>query len=480
MAPLLIAGVVAFVLCLILTPLVRDVFLRIGLVDTPDGARKVHPRPVPRAGGISVAISYAAALAAAYWAALQTKAAFDHNLVLVWRLLPAAALVFGTGLLDDLVGLKPWHKLAGIIAAGAVAWSCGVQLVNIAGHLVQPPWGFILTIVWLAGCTNAFNLIDGLDGLATGIGLFATVTTLIVALVHGSTGLALAAAPLVGCLLGFLVYNFNPASIFLGDSGSLLIGFLLGCYGIIWSQKCATLLEISAPLMTLAIPLTDTVLSMTRRFIRLQPIFGADNDHIHHRLLKRAAGNPRNVAILIYMGCGLAAGFSLLESVMASAYSAAVVCVFCVAILAGIHSLGYIEFRVAGRVLLGGQFRRMLRAEVRLRALEESLTDASSADDFWLCIVQGSRVFDFSRVSLAIGGRVYEERFDRAPSENCWSISIPLTSADYIEFAQEFCPCDGALSTALFVDVVRRSCVARLRELHAEAYGRMPSRLEAL
>jgi UDP-GlcNAc:undecaprenyl-phosphate GlcNAc-1-phosphate transferase len=361
-----------------------------------------------------------------------------------------------------------------------MAWAGGVQLVNIAGHLVQRPWGFIFTIVWLVGCTNAFNLIDGLDGLAAGIGLFATVTTLIVALLRGNNGLALAAAPLVGCLLGFLVYNFNPASVFLGDSGSLLIGFLLGCYGIIWSQKCATMLEITAPLMTLAIPLTDTVVSMTRRFIRLQPIFGADNDHIHHRLLRRAAGNPRSVAILIYLVCALAAGFSLLQSMMTAAYAAVVACAFCIAIWLGIHSLGYIEFRVAGRLLLGGELRRMLRAAVRLRTLEESLAAAATSDDFWLCIVQASRAFDFSRMSLAIGGRVYEERFNGAPSENCWSISIPLTPTDYIEFAQEFCPHDSALSTTLFVEVVRRSCRARFCGLHAEGYSRMPSGLETV
>src|SRR5947208_12565007 len=127
----------------------------------------------------------------------------------------------------------------------------------------------------------------GGDGLAAGLGLFATLTMAIAALLHGNLTLAIATAPLAGALLGFLRYNFNPASIFLGDSGSLLVGFLLGCYGVLWTQKSATLLGMAAPLMALSIPLLDTALAIVRRFLRHQPIFGADRGHIHHKLLAR-------------------------------------------------------------------------------------------------------------------------------------------------------------------------------------------------
>jgi UDP-GlcNAc:undecaprenyl-phosphate GlcNAc-1-phosphate transferase len=232
--------------------------------------------------------------------------------------------------------------------------------------------------------------------------------------------------------------------------------------------------------MAVSIPLTDTVLSMARRFIRQEPIFGADHDHIHHRLLRTAAGNPRNVAMTLYVICGLAAGASLLESMINGAYSALVPCVFCAVVWLGVHHLGYIEFRVAGRLLLGGGLRRMVRAEVSLRALEEALATSTTADDTWKCITQASRLFGFSRVSLAIDNRVLEQRFNRAPRENCWSMRIPLTAVDYIEFSQEFHPQDGALSTALFVDVVRRTISARLRELGPDGYSRRLSRLEVL
>src|SRR5207302_8185636 len=129
-----------------------------------------------------------------------------------------------------------------------------------------------ITVFWLLACTNAFNLIDGVDGLAAGVGLFATITMLLAALLQNNVPLALATVPLAGALPGFLRYNFNPATIFLGDSGSLLIGFLLGAYGLIWSQKSTTLIGMTAPMMALAIPLLDTGLAIVRRALRGQPI----------------------------------------------------------------------------------------------------------------------------------------------------------------------------------------------------------------
>ena len=181
--------------------------------------------------------------------------------------------------------------------------------------MTLPGWlGLAVTALWLVGCSNAFNLIDGVDGLAVGAGLFATVTILLGALLNGNVRLALATMPLAGALAGFLRYNFNPASVFLGDSGSLTVGFLLGCYGVLWSQKSATMLGMTAPLMALAVPLIDTGVAVARRFLRGQPIFSADARHIHHRLLARGL-TPRKVALLLYGACGVAAGLSLVGSV---------------------------------------------------------------------------------------------------------------------------------------------------------------------
>src|ERR1700736_4974876 len=148
-------------------------------------------------------------------------------------------------------------------------------------------------------------------------------------------------------LLGFLRYNFNPATIFLGDSGSLLIGFLLGCYGVLWSEKSATILGMTAPMMALAIPLLDTSLAIVRRFLRQQPIFTGDRGHIHHRLLDRGF-TPRKVVLTLYAACGIFATLSLL-TVWAPNVGIVIV-LFCACTWIGIQHLGYLEFGVAGRM----------------------------------------------------------------------------------------------------------------------------------
>ncbi len=160
-------------------------------------------------------------------------------------------------------------------------------------------WSIPATILWLLACTNAFNLVDGMDGLAAGVGLFSTLTIFVAALLQQNMALAMATVALAGCLLGFLRYNFNPATTFLGDSGSLLIGFVLVCYGIIWVQKSSTFLGMTAPIMALSLPLFDVTLAIARRFLRTQSIFSADRGHIHHRLLDRGI-SPRKAVLLLY------------------------------------------------------------------------------------------------------------------------------------------------------------------------------------
>src|SRR5262249_33092103 len=159
-----------------------------------------------------------------------------------------------TGLTDDLAGLKPWQKLAGLTGSAVMACFGGLRIQSLAGHQGDAVLGVPLTVVWLGGCANAFNLIDRGDGLGTGVGRPAALTPLVAGLLRGAAGLVIATAPLAGALFGFLRFNFSPASIFMGDCGSLWVGFMLGCYGLIWSQKSATVLGIIAPVMALSIP----------------------------------------------------------------------------------------------------------------------------------------------------------------------------------------------------------------------------------
>ena len=348
MYSLLILALSSFCVAFAVTPLCRILAIRWGLVDQPDHIRKVHTKAIPRVGGISIFIAYLVSFTIILLSPLQFADMVRGHLGVVRHLLPAATIIFFTGLLDDLIGLKAWQKFAGQFVASAVAVGAGVQISHIAWHQI-PSWCAIpVTILWLVGCTNAFNLIDGVDGLAAGVGLLATTTTLIAALLEHNFGLAIATVPLAGALLGILCFNFNPASIFLGDSGSLFIGFLLGCYSVHWSQKCATILGMTAPLIALSIPLLDTGIAIIRRFLRHQPIFGADQGHIHHKLLARGL-TPRRVVILVYVVCGLCAVLSLLQSFAHERFGGPIIILFCAGAWIGVQHLGYAEFEMARR-----------------------------------------------------------------------------------------------------------------------------------
>ena len=370
---LLWLGFRAFIISLVLTPICRDIFRSYGVVDQPDGARKVHRYPIPRVGGLAIAISY---LVAYLLVRPEEGSPLAQQLSLVWKLLPGAALAFAIGLLDDLFDLRAWIKLVGQLAAAGLACVGGVRILSIAGAPTDAWWNVPLTILWLLACMNAFNLVDGLDGLAAGVGLFATLTVFAAAMMQHNMVLAVATFPLAGALLAFLCYNFNPATIFLGDSGSLLIGFLLGCYAAIWSNKSATLLGMTAPLMALSIPLLDVALAIVRRFLRRQPIFAADRGHIHHRLLDRGL-TPRRVVLVLYGLCGLAAAFSLLQGVVHS-FAGALILLFGVFVLLGIQYLGYAEFDLAGRLLFSGEFQRSVSAQLDLRKFRAALAAAGT------------------------------------------------------------------------------------------------------
>lgn len=431
MYSILLTTAAAFGLALTLTPLARDAFLRWGIVDRPDGVRKLHGRAIPRAGGLPIAAAYALSYLLLLASPLKGGDYLGQGLPLVWKLMPAALLALATGLLDDVWGLKPVEKLGGQVAAAILAYSGGVTIAAIAGYAV-PEWlGLPLTVLWLVACANAFNLIDGVDGLAAGVGLVATLTMFVAALLHKNLALALATFPLAGCLAGFLRFNFNPASVFLGDSGSLLIGFLLGCYGVIWSQKSATLLGMTAPLLALALPLADTALAILRRFLRGRPIFGADRGHVHHRLLDRGL-TPRQVALLLYAACGFGAALSLLQSALYSKYSGWVLLLFLAVAWTGIQKLDFEEFGAARRLLFGGELRQLLDAQVALVKLERAIEHAETVESCWAAVQQGCREFGFARAELHFDGRIYGRRLALAGRGSSWHVYVPLSDRDFV------------------------------------------------
>ncbi|GFN22763.1 glycosyltransferase family 4 protein [Thermanaeromonas sp. C210] len=282
----------AFSLSVLLTPILRGVAPRIGALDRPD-PRKVHNKVMPRLGGVAIFAGFVAAYLAGgmYYPSFQG---------LLW----GASLILVVGLVDDIRGLSPRWKLAGQVAAALVVALFGARVEFLTnpfdGFLFLGKLAIPVTVFWLVSVTNALNLVDGLDGLAAGTALIASVTMAVVAWLEGETRVAFLALALAASILGFLPYNFYPASIFMGDSGSMFLGLTLATLAVLGLTKSATVISLFIPVLILGIPILDTFFAIVRRFLNRRPIFQPDKGHLHHCLM--AYGLTQKQAVLaIYL-----------------------------------------------------------------------------------------------------------------------------------------------------------------------------------
>jgi UDP-GlcNAc:undecaprenyl-phosphate GlcNAc-1-phosphate transferase len=438
--------------CLLLTPILRNLAVRLGCVDRPDFDRKVHQVPVPRIGGVPVVLACVASYG--MFLLLQPPGTSEQSLSLALKLLPASGLIFVTGVVDDLVGLKPIQKLGGQILAAVLACLGGLQFRILDGYTWGDPWGVALTLVWLVACTNAFNLIDGADGVAAGVGLIAALTALTVGLWWTNVGLSVLAAILAGSLLGFLRFNFNPASIFLGDSGSLWTGFTLGCFSILCSQSSVTPLGTVAPVVALAVPLTDMTLAVARRFVAAKPIFRADREHIHHRLLRRGF-NSRGVALSLYGASAFASCTALLLSVTPWVFTGSVlISVFCGVGGMTIRRLGYQEFGIFLSLLRSA--RSHVQPQLSLNAYETRFREATSPEECWDVLCKARREFGLANITLRLGGSYFREQAT-GTGDSSWSLRIPLSASDHVSLTYRPEPSLTADTVARFADLVHRT-----------------------
>jgi len=269
-----------------------------------------------------------------------------------------ATVIFLLGVVDDIRGVGPYVKFAVQGIAATMLYAGGLRIVNIPVLLGDRvlPWyiGLAATVIWVLAITNAFNLIDGLDGLAAGSALFSTMVAFVVTLLHGPPLVEIMTISLAGAILGFLRYNFNPATIFLGDSGSLLIGFLLSALALFGAQKAPTIVAVAIPIVSFGLPILETLLSIIRRLISGRPVFTADREHIHHKLLQHGMTH-RQVVILLY---GVSAIFAMLSLFLlwpTGSSLGLVLAVLGIGVWVGVQHLGYLEFgelaRVAHRTL---------------------------------------------------------------------------------------------------------------------------------
>ena len=289
----------AFVVVVVSVPIVRSLAIRCGHVDVPSD-RKVHQIPMVRRGGVSMFLGTLVA-AVCLW----RLDGFSHLLPIDQReiliILLGGSGYFLLGFLDDLQELSPRFRLVCQLAIAALVWQNGVRIdaLNVPGlglvhlGLLSLP----ITLLWIAGLVNAINWIDGLDGLASGVSAISTLITAGICLFIGEPSVALLALCLVGSLCGFLLYNFNPACIFMGDGGSYFIGFMLAAISIVGLVKGATV--VTTPFMVLAVPIFDMTLVIVSRLLRRKSPFVADKSHLHHRLLK-VGFSHRDTVLFIY------------------------------------------------------------------------------------------------------------------------------------------------------------------------------------
>jgi len=339
-----LTAVFAGVTTWLVTPSIIRIAHRVGAVDHP-GPRKIHAAPIPRVGGVAVFLGFSAGLA---FAAFATGYATNSQIGRTgyWSgLALAAAGVLVLGLVDDLRPVSFQWKFAFQILAATAVWFIGfrvevlgIPFVSTGVHLGW--WSLPLTILWIVGITNAFNLIDGLDGLAAGTALITTSVVAIIAIQGGRVAVSAVSVALVGSLLGFLRYNFNPAQIFLGDSGSMFLGFSVAVISIHGSQKNVTAVAVLGPLLIMGYPILDTGMAIARRINSIRTnsagrgglrymvrnahrVFLPDRGHLHHRLLE--AGMSHRGAVLSLYGCAIALAAAALVLVVMNSLLVAVV-----------------------------------------------------------------------------------------------------------------------------------------------------------
>lgn len=308
MSDLFILMVVSAGISFLATPLIRKLAVKVKAVDIPKDNRRVHNRPIPYLGGVAIYLSF-------FITSILKVGSLQRNDIGI--ILGATIIVIG-GVIDDVKDIKPWQKLLFQFAGAICLIIFGVHIAKItnpfssAVPFTDIGWmAYPLTIFWVVGITNALNLIDGLDGLSAGVAFISCITIFIVALLNQRFEAAILIAILSGAILGFLPYNFNPASIFMGDAGAQLLGFLLAAISMEGAIKSATAFAIVVPVLALGLPIYDTVFAIIRRKINGKPISQGDRGHLHHRLLDMGLSQKQAV-IVMYFISAILGGISII------------------------------------------------------------------------------------------------------------------------------------------------------------------------
>ncbi|MBP8598009.1 MAG: undecaprenyl/decaprenyl-phosphate alpha-N-acetylglucosaminyl 1-phosphate transferase [Selenomonas sp.] len=335
----MLAFVIAAGVALLITPGVIFLAAKTGAMDAPD-ARKVHKKPIPRIGGLGIYAAFMVAMLSVI-SFVEVSPEVMQELI---GLMVGGSLIVLVGVIDDYKNLPAKVKLVGQILAAAIL----VVGFDVRIDFITDPFGDYLytewlavpaTIFWIVGLTNTVNLIDGLDGLAAGVSTIAAVTIFLVALQQGIILVAVLTAALAGAAFGFLYYNFNPARIFMGDSGSMFLGYMLAGISVIGAVKSAATIALIVPILALGLPILDTTFAIVRRYRGGVPIFKPDKGHLHHRLLDLGF-SQRQAVLLMYVISALLGLSAVALTEVSSQLAILIVCVVVAAVLFGAKKIG--------------------------------------------------------------------------------------------------------------------------------------------
>ncbi len=437
-------------LALLTTPFVIWLARRIGAVDRP-GVRSIHTQPIPRIGGVAIYVSSVFFIVPLLFLHNTIGQTFRSVQVQVTTLLCSATLVFLIGLIDDLQGLSARLKFLAELLGATALCLVGVRISGIdlgGGMAISLGWlGVPVTLLWIVGITNAVNMSDGLDGLAAGVAAIAcgVIATFAIygSLVHTGEArsndvmMALFALALLGSLTGFLFFNFNPAKVFMGDCGSLFIGFTVAAASVMCVSKSAALIGLALPALALGIPIFDTLFSMLRRFLERRSLFAPDRSHFHHRLLEMGL-NQRRAVLVIYLATVAAAGLGLFMIVDSSLDA--------VLVFVAVLGLIVLFFRVVGAfgvhdtvVRLQNKYkysRRQREDRTTFENLQLQFRQVRDIGQWWEAVCDAARRMEFAWVSLRMtyaDGRVEEKLWrtsqGRSDLDTVITVRAPIRSS---------------------------------------------------
>ncbi len=394
------AFVLSLLLALILVPAVGKLALRVGAVD------RTQEPPVPRAGGLGIVAASALALLLLALAFAPARALLAYSRIELQAVYAGAAVILALGVVDDVWRLKATPKFLVEIAVAVALYFAGVRAAT-----VWLPFGIVelgraaglaFTVLWIVGITNAFNLLDGIDGAAAGTAVFALLAVFVTSVALGNPLVALLTVALAGATLGFLRYNFAPARLYLGDAGSLVLGFLLATLSIRGATKGPTLVAIAIPIVAFGLPVMDTTIAVVRRAARGAPLFTGDREHLHHRLLALGL-TPRQAAGLLY---AVSAAFALASMLFLNPNVrglAVVLTMVGILVWLSVRHLRLFEFnelsRIAHRGLLST---KQIAFNVEVRKAAQALERATAWEDIVDALAKLFTESEFDAVRLAL------------------------------------------------------------------------------